>query len=47
MNEHVAALMARHLSSYTIRSVTTLGHGLENDAYLVNGEVVVRLRAPG
>jgi aminoglycoside phosphotransferase (APT) family kinase protein len=45
MTERVAELVAHHLPSYTVTSVTRLGHGLENEAYLVNDEVVVRLRA--
>ena len=43
MTAEVRALLARHLPSYDVRSVTILGAGLENVAYDVNGELVVRV----
>ena len=39
----VTALLAQHLPSYDVRTVTVLGAGLENVAYDVNGELVVRI----
>jgi aminoglycoside phosphotransferase (APT) family kinase protein len=43
MEATVRALMARHLPLYDVRTVSVLGAGLENIAYDVNGEFVVRV----
>ncbi|GAA3837013.1 hypothetical protein GCM10022226_68790 [Sphaerisporangium flaviroseum] len=37
------ALLARHLPGYEVRSLTVLGEGLDNLAYEVNGELVIRM----
>ena len=42
MIDEIRALLIRHLPGYEIRSVAKLGEGLENIAYEVNGELVVR-----
>ena len=38
----IRSLLAAHLSSHRIEHVALLGEGLENAAYLVNSELVVR-----
>jgi aminoglycoside phosphotransferase (APT) family kinase protein len=40
--ERVRALVAAHLPGYQVRSLTRLGAGLDNVAYEVNGELIVR-----
>lgn len=47
MTGSVRALLAQHLPQYEIVSITRLGQGLENVAYLVNSELVVRLGSRG
>jgi aminoglycoside phosphotransferase (APT) family kinase protein len=38
----IRASLARHLPDYEVRSVARLGEGLDNAAYEVNGELIVR-----
>lgn len=38
----IRALLARNLPGYEVRSLTAFGEGLDNVAYEVNGELVVR-----
>jgi aminoglycoside phosphotransferase (APT) family kinase protein len=40
--DEIRALLARHLPGYEVQSVTSLGGGLDNLVYEVNGELVVR-----
>ncbi|GAA4449530.1 phosphotransferase family protein [Phytohabitans houttuyneae] len=40
--ERVRALVAAHLPEYRVESVTRLGAGLDNVAYEVNGDLIVR-----
>ena len=42
MTDEIRALLARHLTGHEVRSVTRLGEGLDNAAYEVNGELIVR-----
>lgn len=42
MTDEIRTLLVRHLSGYEVRSVRALGEGLENAAYEVNGELIVR-----
>jgi aminoglycoside phosphotransferase (APT) family kinase protein len=42
MAEEIRKLLARHLPGYGVRSVARLGEGLDNAAFEVNGELVVR-----
>lgn len=42
MIDEIRALLTRRLPSYEVRSMTRLGEGLDNAAYEVNGELVVR-----
>ena len=42
MIDQIHALLARHLPGYKVRSVAKLGEGLDNAAYEVNGELIVR-----
>jgi aminoglycoside phosphotransferase (APT) family kinase protein len=42
MTDEIRALLARHMPGYEIMSVTGLGEGLDNAAYEVNGELIVR-----
>src|SRR5262245_2778633 len=42
MTEHILRLLAQHLPAYEVRIITGLGGGLDNIAYEVNGEMVVR-----
>jgi len=41
--EHVRTIVAARMAGYRIDSVTVLGEGLDNVAYEVNGELIVRL----
>ena len=43
MRGEIVALLARHLPSYEVRCVATVGEGLDNAAYEVNGELIVRV----
>jgi hypothetical protein len=40
--DEIRALLAHHLPGYEVASVIGLGEGLENAAYEVNGELIVR-----
>jgi aminoglycoside phosphotransferase (APT) family kinase protein len=40
--DEIHALLARHLPSHEVRSVAKLNEGLDNTAYEVNGELIVR-----
>ena len=42
MTEEIRALLARHLPGHKVRRVTGLGEGLDNAAFEVDGELVVR-----
>ena len=42
MRGELRALLSRHLPGYEVRSVARLGEGLDNAAYEVNGELIVR-----
>jgi hypothetical protein len=42
MIEEIRALLTRHLPGYEVRSVAKLGEGLDNVAYEVNAELIVR-----
>jgi aminoglycoside phosphotransferase (APT) family kinase protein len=42
--EQIRALVAAHLPGYEIRAISRLGAGLDNVAYGVNDEIVIRLR---
>ncbi|GAA2210167.1 hypothetical protein GCM10009850_056260 [Nonomuraea monospora] len=42
MTGDIRALLARHLPDYRVRSVSRLGHGLDNFVYEVNDELLVR-----
>jgi aminoglycoside phosphotransferase (APT) family kinase protein len=42
VTDEIRALLARHLTGHEVRSVTKLGEGLDNAAYEVNGELIVR-----
>jgi aminoglycoside phosphotransferase (APT) family kinase protein len=42
MTDEIRALLGRHLPGYEVRSITMLGEGLDNAAYEVNGELIVR-----
>ncbi|WP_214108998.1 phosphotransferase family protein [Acrocarpospora catenulata] len=44
MTDQILRLVARHLPGYEIRTITGLGGGLDNIAYELNGEMVVRQR---
>ena len=43
MRGEIVALLARHLPGYEVRSVATVGEGLDNAAYEVNSELIVRV----
>lgn len=40
--DEIRALLARHLPGYEVGSIARLGEGLDNIAYEVNGELIVR-----
>jgi hypothetical protein len=40
--DEIHALLTRHLPNHEVRSVAKLGEGLDNVAYEVNGELIVR-----
>src|SRR3712207_5930050 len=40
--DEIRALLVHHLPGYEVRSITRLGEGLDNAAYEVNGEFIVR-----
>jgi aminoglycoside phosphotransferase (APT) family kinase protein len=40
--DEIRALLPRHLPGFEVRSITRLGEGLDNVAYEVNGELIVR-----
>jgi aminoglycoside phosphotransferase (APT) family kinase protein len=40
--DEIRTLLPRHLPGYEVRSLTMLGEGLDNAAYEVNGELIVR-----
>jgi aminoglycoside phosphotransferase (APT) family kinase protein len=42
VTDEIRALLARHLPGYEVRSITRLGEGLDNAAYDINGELIVR-----
>ncbi len=42
MIDEIRALLTRHLPGYEVRSVAKLGEGLDNVAYEVNAELIVR-----
>lgn len=42
MTDHILGALARHMPGYEIRTITGLGGGLDNIAYEVNSEIVVR-----
>jgi aminoglycoside phosphotransferase (APT) family kinase protein len=42
MTEEIRTLLARHLPGHKVRRVTALGEGLDNAAFEVDGELVVR-----
>ncbi len=42
MTEEIRALLARHLPGHKVRRVAALGEGLDNAAFEVDGELVVR-----
>jgi aminoglycoside phosphotransferase (APT) family kinase protein len=42
MTDGIRALLGRHLPGYEVRSITMMGEGLDNAAYEVNGELIVR-----
>ncbi len=42
MIDEIRALLSRHLPSHEVRSVAKLNEGLDNAAYEVNGELLVR-----
>lgn len=42
MRDEIRTLAARRLPDYDVGSVTRLGEGLDNAAYEVNGELIVR-----
>lgn len=42
MIDETRALLARHLPGYEVRSIVKVGEGLDNAAYEVNGELIVR-----
>ena len=42
MTDEIRALLARHLPGHKVRCVTGLGEGLDNAAFEVDGELVVR-----
>ncbi len=42
MIDEIRTLLARHLPDYEVRSIARLGEGLDNAAYEVNGEFIVR-----
>ncbi|MGN9838177.1 phosphotransferase family protein [Nonomuraea sp. H19] len=42
MTSDIRTLLARHLPGYQIRTISRLGHGLDNLVYEVNDELVVR-----
>ncbi len=42
MTDEISALLVHHLSGYGVRSITRLGEGLDNAAYEVNGELIIR-----
>ena len=42
MTDEIRALLVPHLPGYEVRSITGLGEGLDNAAYEVNGELIVR-----
>jgi aminoglycoside phosphotransferase (APT) family kinase protein len=41
--DEIRAVLGRHLPGYEVRSITRLGEGLNNAAYEVNGELIVRM----
>ena len=41
--DDISAVVATHLPGYRVHSVARLGSGLDNDAYEVNGELIVRM----
>jgi len=48
VKDEIRALLARRLSGYEVRSISRLGEGLDNAAYEVNGELIVRAsKKPG
>ena len=42
MIDEIRALLTRHLPNHEVRSITKLSEGLDNAAYEVNGELIVR-----
>jgi aminoglycoside phosphotransferase (APT) family kinase protein len=42
VTDEIRALLVHHLPGYEVRSITRLGEGLDNAAYEVNGELIVR-----
>ena len=42
MIDRIRASLARHLPGYEVQSVAGMGEGLDNVAYEVNGELIVR-----
>jgi aminoglycoside phosphotransferase (APT) family kinase protein len=42
VTDEIRALLVHHLPGYEVRSITGLGEGLDNAAYEVNGELIVR-----
>jgi len=42
VTDEIRALLVHHLPGYEVRSITRLGGGLDNAAYEVNGELIVR-----
>ena len=42
MKDEIRASLARHLPGYEVCSVATLGEGLDNVSYEVNGELIIR-----
>jgi len=40
--DKIRTLLVHHLPGYEVRSITRLGEGLDNAAYEVNGELIVR-----
>jgi aminoglycoside phosphotransferase (APT) family kinase protein len=42
VTDEIRALLGRHLPGYEVRFITRLGEGLDNAAYELNGELIVR-----
>jgi aminoglycoside phosphotransferase (APT) family kinase protein len=42
VTDEVRGLLARHMSGYEVRFISGLGEGLDNAAYEVNGELILR-----